>query len=150
MTPEEQVIVKTVVDALTAALLLAAKIKGTSHSLAEESRDLEGALTAAAQAIRQFQPTPNTPTPGPWRMTSGTGPNSGLFTIISDHKGDVVVFQMKGKANARLIALAPELLGALEALVSATSKIDDEYCKTLVAAEATAQAVLARVNEESK
>ena len=146
MTPEEKETVKTIVNALSMALLLAAKVRGTSSLQAEETKELEGALTTATQAIKRFRPE-ETITPGPWRMEIGTGPDSGLYTVISDQKGDVVVWQMKGKANARLIALAPELLGALEALVSATSKIDDEYYATLVAAETTAQAVLARVNE---
>lgn len=63
-------------------------------------------------------------TPGPWTATHNTGPNmqsysqpsgvmAGLTTLVCGCFGDIGDGEETAKANARLIAAAPELLAAL-------------------------------------
>lgn len=54
-------------------------------------------------------------TPGPWRVT---GPNvragDALLAVVTDHWADEPTPDDEKAHNARLIAAAPELLGALQ------------------------------------
>lgn len=68
-------------------------------------------------------------TPGPWRI--GTPPPNGQQTIGTD-QGLMVAVATTGagvqtKANAHLIAAAPDLLEALQALMDDNSALDGMY-----------------------
>ena len=64
-------------------------------------------------------------TPGPWQIKKWEEENSadGFVTVITDSRGHgIVTFNQRGEnskveANARLIAMAPELLEAARALL---------------------------------
>lgn len=92
-------------------------------------------------------------TPGPWALAS-SGAN--CFTVHADDSASIVAYTMprfkvsKGHAeptspseedwaNARLIAAAPELLEALEAIVAESDKLPEHQFQLAVAAIAKAK-----------
>jgi hypothetical protein len=59
-------------------------------------------------------------TPGPWRLDTGSNPGSPKGMAVCEGPfiiANVVDLSNHAKANARLIAAAPELLAALELFV---------------------------------
>lgn len=87
--------------------------------------------------------TKTTHTPGPWRPYIGPG---GPLQVIANHCNICNVDDCEtqsfeeGSANARLIAAAPELLAALEGLLTAPDlnedALDGETCELMAAARA--------------
>lgn len=61
----------------------------------------------------------NTHTPGPWAFRYGGSDNCPLEVYVPIENGDTIAgeYGISEEANARLIASAPDLLEALEALV---------------------------------
>lgn len=89
-------------------------------------------------------------TPGPWK-TAGDG-----YSITTSGRKDMYVaqthpFDPVGKANARLIASAPSLLGALTAMQDAyqDSLTDNRGCTCLRCTKASqaAQAAISKATE---
>lgn len=74
------------------------------------------------------------PTPGPWRVDAGPFTNEGSFAtmIMPERMGNQVASAFGwgdrelSLANARLIAAAPDLLAALQALVAGLPSFPDE------------------------
>lgn len=71
--------------------------------------------------------THGSPTPGPWQARRGSGNSEHAFQILSTQEssaGITLIANIAGRdfatreANARLIAAAPKLLAALEAIVT--------------------------------
>lgn len=92
-------------------------------------------------------------TPGPWRIERKDG---GMFNVVAGHDYFTRTFvafmganpeEGDTEANARLIAAAPELLEALEAMV-ATSPIDDEVLPQVLAAIARAKGIAQHTSGE--
>lgn len=64
-------------------------------------------------------------TPGPWRYESTSGSNYARIFLSADEGDGDNLRGYCGEANARLIAAAPELLAAIQAMMSAGGK--DEF-----------------------
>ncbi len=83
-------------------------------------------------------------TPGPW-MIGTYGPNGcytvgtkqGLMTAMTAHSVNLPDQREQAIGNAKLIAAAPKLLTALEAVVAAARVSDAELALALDAARAT-------------
>ena len=65
-------------------------------------------------------------TPGPWVAEDYAGAGSVPWYVVPhDHKGTIAALTgLDAEANARLIAAAPDMLEALQALVSANNSTD--------------------------
>lgn len=90
-------------------------------------------------------------TPGPWTYRAySTHPHH----IIEAEDREGVAYTMDheadSKANATLIAAAPDLLAALERLLNAEALVDDEYYAEIEAAEEQARAAIAKAKGEAK
>ena len=69
--------------------------------------------------------TQATHTPGPWYSAPTAGHDMhGQSAIASEANGKTVAIAYDGKADARLIAAAPEMLEALRAMVARAPFID--------------------------
>lgn len=69
-------------------------------------------------------------TPGPWQITKDTTRGEFVtYTKVRDgHDGVIAVMHINEDANARLIAAAPELLAALEAITKAyVELVESDY-----------------------
>lgn len=86
-------------------------------------------------------------TPGPWYET-GTGNHQGLIVAEKTGENIAVVYD---KVNARLIAAAPELLDALQAIMAVFHKpdvgwtVDGEPTTEKTSAWIQARAIIAKV-----
>jgi hypothetical protein len=91
-------------------------------------------------------------TPGPWRVT---GPNiragDALLAMVTDHWANETTPDAEKMANARLIAAAPELLAALQAILHDTTHDlaglpRDEALDLIFTVADTAHAAIQRAN----
>jgi len=69
-------------------------------------------------------------TPGPWSYWSGYNPFDKIEAQVTAEDGDIVIASYnhlieEGEANARLMAAAPDLLAALEALFQDYKELAD-------------------------
>jgi len=62
-------------------------------------------------------------TPGPWAIEPDA---LGEYSIVTDNGGTIADIYGRNPANARLIAAAPDLLAALERLVTLMHIVGDE------------------------
>lgn len=93
-----------------------------------------------------MKPTTNTQwTPGPWYAAS-TGNHQGL--IISEHDGSNVAVSYDAK-DARLIALAPEMLDGLEMTLRAIANPKDIDPLVMFAVTEKLTALIARAKGEN-
>ena len=86
--------------------------------------------------------TQATHTPGPWYSTPTAGHEMhGQSAIASEANGKTVAIAYDGKADAHLIAAAPEMLEALRAMVSRAPFMDQSVtAEGLANCEALAKA----------
>ena len=80
-------------------------------------------------------------TPGPWHITRNIVPGQFCtYTKVRDREdGVIAVMHMNEDANARLIATAPELLAALEVVISSTcGNVGDDGYEGCIRIEAKA------------
>ena len=73
-------------------------------------------------------------TPGPWKVQPGSGDSEYAFNVVAGEPGSVVLVanvaaedHATRRANARLVASAPDLLAALRELVAAPNKKRPEH-----------------------
>lgn len=69
-------------------------------------------------------------TPGPWNYWSGYNPFDKIEAQVTAEDGDIVIASynhliQEGEANARLMAAAPDLLAALEAIFQDYKELAD-------------------------
>jgi hypothetical protein len=75
-----------------------------------------------------------THTPGPWEILGGNDPE--FPSVVSPRFGEICDLENGlggGRANARLIAAAPELLAALQSIIKAADDPDNERDSDFVA-----------------
>lgn len=111
----------------------------------------EGYVPRSATTARTSAPKVGAHTPGPWHYvhnTAGHAPHngffvlaqnttkSGLWTLADVQPGDM--YGKLGKANAKLIVSAPDLLAALQKLLS---ELDEPAGPTAAAVDAARAAV---------
>jgi len=99
-------------------------------------------------------------TPGPWEIDPDTRPGMEWNNHIVDSTGNLTICFMshsgglspdRDKANARLIAAAPELLEALESFIALNLRNDGATCDwhDLIAAVANAEKAVKKAKGET-
>jgi hypothetical protein len=80
-------------------------------------------------------------TPGPWHIALPGGPQGPFYGLVNS-QGNVVATQIVGEANARLIAVAPELLELVNFVLACEGNdyaVDDQWVERAEAAIAKAE-----------
>ena len=99
-------------------------------------------------------------TPGPWELGDWWSPPNGGVSVLSGnaHIADVYaghhhrddVTKPIGRANARLIAAAPEMAEALERLTTRIHDCHSDVPRSIQIMSDEARALLARINGDEK
>ncbi len=106
--------------------------------------DLSAHYARAKQNRQSKQTNMNKHTPGPWNYVLSSGPESWIVFDCGERPGSGMPIadiranhgENAQKANARLIAAAPELLAALESLYKLAARVGEPEHQAMEAARA--------------
>ncbi len=96
-------------------------------------------MNTSGEKVKTMKTQNTTHTPGPWTF-NGDHVVAGTHTVVADPFASDALFGGEGEANANLIAAAPEMLSALEAICDDADEDTDSGAAIL----ATARAAIAK------
>ena len=83
-------------------------------------------------------------TPGPWELESDEQSGKAIYVTVRTGELDHAIATVDTPCNARLIAAAPDMLEALQAIAEADGQPDEVLQMAMI----RARAVLAEINQE--